>query len=290
MVSVVIPTFEQTTLFEKAVNSVVNQSYDNIEIIIVDDNKTEDYSQYVVEFLRGLDGLPGRKIVYIKNEINSGSVFSRNAGIDIASGQFITFLDDDDVYKKDKIKKQLSSMLDSNAGYSVCNLALTNDHKNYRYRHRKFLNYDESLLTKHRKYHIGGTSTFMFSGEFLKKIDGFSHSDHGDEYYLMEKAIKNSPHFVHVNIVGVVALTDNTKGLSSWKNKIKTENILFAYKMNNIEGLSKKDIRYIKMRHHASKGLAYYNGKRYSLFIKEAVIAVFYDPIGLINLLNNKDF
>lgn len=288
LVSVVIPTYNQKKFFKRAIDSVINQTYSNLEIIVVDDNNIEEYSQYVHEYVLKLSN-KYRNIRYVKNKINKGSVYSRNVGIKTSQGEYITFLDDDDFYREDKVKSQLMQMIIHKSDYSVCNISLTDNWSDFKVRKRNFINYNESLIKKHMKYHIAATSTFMFKSEFLLKIGGFSQSDFGDDYYLIEKAIKKSNKFIHVDYVGVVAYLDSNKGLSSWENKIITEEKLLKHKLSQNIDLSPQDLLYIKMRHHAVKGVAYFRGRRPIETVFHLGLSFFLHPLGFIKILLGKD-
>ena len=102
LISVIIPTYKRTfTKIEKAIKSVINQTYKNIEIIVIDDNSDKQYSQEVIKIK---DRYPQVKI--ISNNGNKGACAARNNGILNAKGEYIAFLDDDDIWKPDKLEKQ----------------------------------------------------------------------------------------------------------------------------------------------------------------------------------------
>lgn len=106
LVSIIIPTYNRPELLERACNTAFQQSYENIEIIVVDDNSPTDYS----EVLRVLEPL---NIKYTKRSANGGGSAARNTGIEIAKGEFIAFLDDDDLWHEQKIEKQIATLSES---------------------------------------------------------------------------------------------------------------------------------------------------------------------------------
>lgn len=286
-VSVIVPTYNQTEKFERAIRSIVNQNYKNIEIVVVDDNVNQKTSREIVRILKDINTVP---IIYYKNEVNVGSVMSRNKGIELSTGSYITFLDDDDYYDEEKIKKQLEKMLSNYSLYSVCNITLIHKNGLKKERNRHFLQKRESLITKHLKYHIAATSTFMFESSFLKEIGGFNNLDFGDDYYLMEKAIKKSDRFSHLNYTGVYADFDIESGLSSWENKIPTENQLFQHKSKSFNLLKKKDVRYVEMRHNLVKSYYYFKGKKYKDGIILLLKSFLVSPFNFINFLTQKHY
>lgn len=100
LVSVVIPTCNRSLLLSRALNSVMKQTYQNIEIIVVDDNSHDDTAQVVHKYI----SRASTPIKYLKNEVTMGACFTRNAGIALSSGEYITGLDDDDEFTPERIE------------------------------------------------------------------------------------------------------------------------------------------------------------------------------------------
>lgn len=99
LVTVYIPTFNRVELLKRAVESVRQQTHQNLEIIIVDDCSTDDTHEYLEEIAK-----QDSRIRYFIKEKNSGACVSRNIAIENAKGEFITGLDDDDYFLKDRIE------------------------------------------------------------------------------------------------------------------------------------------------------------------------------------------
>lgn len=102
--SVVIPTFKGNDTLEIAISSILNQSYDDFEIIISDDNEIGSKEQIATELIIEKEKKKSDKIIYLKNGHHNGS-YARNRGIKIANGDYITLLDDDDFYLTDYLKE-----------------------------------------------------------------------------------------------------------------------------------------------------------------------------------------
>ncbi len=101
LVSVIIPTYNRADLIQRAINSVRNQTYRNLEILVVDDGSL-DNTRSVVE------SIPDSRIRYMRHEKNRGlPAAARNTGIRAARGDFIAFLDDDDEWREDKLARQI---------------------------------------------------------------------------------------------------------------------------------------------------------------------------------------
>lgn len=99
LVTVYIPTFNRVELLKRAVDSVRKQTYQSLEIIIVDDCSNDGTHAYLEEIKK-----QDSRIRYFIKDKNSGACVSRNIAIDNASGEYITGLDDDDYFRKDRIE------------------------------------------------------------------------------------------------------------------------------------------------------------------------------------------
>lgn len=105
LVSVVIPTYGRSETLQRAIESVVHQTYQNTEILVVDDN--EPGSEISLEVKRLIDslGYPNLKLVTQERHINGAA--ARNAGIRVAKGEYIALLDDDDFFLPEKLEMQV---------------------------------------------------------------------------------------------------------------------------------------------------------------------------------------
>lgn len=120
MVSVIIPTYRRSEFLERAIKSVLLQSYQDIEIIVVDDNgKDTDFQINNQKIMNKYKNY--KNIKYIIHEKNLNGAAARNSGINIAKGKYITFLDDDDFFLKNRIKELvtiLENRKDFDAAYT----------------------------------------------------------------------------------------------------------------------------------------------------------------------------
>ena len=105
LVTVIIPYFKKRSYIKKTLESILNQSYQNFEIILIYDD--ESYSD--LEFIREIC-LLDRRINLIINDKSYGAGLSRNKGIVSAKGKFIAFIDSDDVWHERKLEKQITFM------------------------------------------------------------------------------------------------------------------------------------------------------------------------------------
>jgi len=100
LVSVIIPTYNRAHLLSRAIGSVLKQSYQDFELILVDDGSTDDTEKVV-------KGFHDERVRYISYEENRGGAAARNVGIQVAEGEYLAFLDSDDEWYLDKLERQL---------------------------------------------------------------------------------------------------------------------------------------------------------------------------------------
>ena len=284
LVSVVVATYNRDVTLVNALNSLAAQSYKDMEIVLVDDNGDEEWNKKVSSIVQKFKvTFPGMDIKYIANNPNQGSAKTRNIGIEAAHGEYITFLDDDDVYLPDKIKNQVEFMMSGKFDYSITDLILYNESdKEIDRRVRTYIkdNHISSLRMYHLKYHMTGTDTMMFKRDYLIKIGGFAPIDVGDEFYLMQRAIEAGGSFGYLSGCDIKAYVHTGEGgLSSGDGKIKGENALYEYKKTYFKYLSAKDIRYIKSRHYAVIAYAELRRKKHTSFIWNAMCSFSTAPI-----------
>lgn len=106
LVSVIIPTYRRADMLQRAIDSVLNQTYKNIEIIVVDDNNPGTIFRKNTEQLMN-QYEKNNKVIYVKHDRNKNGATARNTGMSYSKGDYICFLDDDDLYKPEKIQKQI---------------------------------------------------------------------------------------------------------------------------------------------------------------------------------------
>ncbi|MEC0267767.1 glycosyltransferase family 2 protein [Paenibacillus anseongense] len=105
LVSILIPTYNRPHYFELALQSAFNQTYDNIEII-VSDNSDNNQTQLIVQKYQAMPG--GAKIKYFKNPQNLGPIANQQQCLNLATGEFINYLMDDDLFHLQKIEKMMA--------------------------------------------------------------------------------------------------------------------------------------------------------------------------------------
>lgn len=118
LVSVIIPTYSRAEYIDRAIQSVLNQTYTNIEIIVVDDNNAESEERFFLEN-KMKKYKKKENIIYLKHEKNQNGAVARNSGLKKCNGDYITFLDDDDFFLKSRIEECVN-ILEKNIEYGGC--------------------------------------------------------------------------------------------------------------------------------------------------------------------------
>lgn len=115
LVSIIMPSYNTEQYIGESIKSVQAQTYENWELIIVDDCSTDNTDTAVEPFLSD------ERIRYLKNSRNSGAAVSRNYALREAKGKWIAFLDSDDLWLPDKLEKQINFMLENGYHFSYTN-------------------------------------------------------------------------------------------------------------------------------------------------------------------------
>jgi len=124
LVSIIIPIYKAEKYIEKCVSCVTNQSYDNLEIILVDDGSPDRSGEICDELAKG-----DARIKVIHKE-NGGAATARNAGLDIMSGEYVAFVDADDYMEPNYIETLYHTLESNHAQVSICSFKTVDEHGN----------------------------------------------------------------------------------------------------------------------------------------------------------------
>lgn len=116
LISIIIPVYNVEKYINKCLNSVFNQTYKNIEIIVVNDGSTDNCEKIILDNYKD-----EKRLIYIKKE-NGGLSSARNLGIEKSKGKYICFVDSDDWIEKDYIEKMYNMIIKDDSQICVCNM------------------------------------------------------------------------------------------------------------------------------------------------------------------------
>ncbi|WP_018983109.1 glycosyltransferase family 2 protein [Salinimonas chungwhensis] len=118
LVSVIIPTYNGADSIHRAINSVLAQQWGNVEILVVDDNGQDSNAQQDTQNV--INDIADDRILYIPHELNSNGAVARNTGIEAARGEFVGFLDDDDVYLPERLSRSVEFLSEHPECIGMC--------------------------------------------------------------------------------------------------------------------------------------------------------------------------
>ena len=182
LVTVIIPYYKKKNYIVQSVESAISQTYRNLEIIIIYDNESDSELDYI-KSLRNRDF----RIKLIINETNIGAGESRNKGIKFSKGKYISFLDADDLWEKNKIKTQLLFMQNGKCSISHTSYKMINEENNLigNRKARNFYNYKDII-----KSCDIGLSSVMLKKEIMSNDIKFSNLKTKEDFYLWLKILK----------------------------------------------------------------------------------------------------
>lgn len=183
LVSVIMPSYNTAKYIGETIKSVQAQTYENWELIIVDDCSTDNTDTAVEPFLSD------ERIRYLKNSRNSGAAVSRNYALREAKGKWIAFLDSDDLWLPDKLEKQINFMTENNykftyTDYKIC---LNGSWLPYIYTGPSVVN-----KQKMKNYCYFSTITVMYDRDYVGLVQ-IEDVKKNNDYAMWLKIIEKSP-------------------------------------------------------------------------------------------------
>ena len=182
LVSVIMPSWNTAKYIGESIQSVIDQTYKNWELIIVDDRSTDNTEEVINTF-------NDSRIRYYKNSNNLGAALTRNRALREAKGEWIAFLDSDDLWQPNKLKEQLGFMNKNNYVFSYHNYEKIDENSNS----LGICVTGPNVVTKRKMYHYGypGCLTFIYSAKFFGVIQ-IEDIKKNNDYAILLKLCKKS--------------------------------------------------------------------------------------------------
>ena len=121
-ISIIVPVYNVEKYVDNCISSILNQSYKNIELIIIDDKSTDDSYEIISKY--------SKKAIILQNKKNSGLSYTRNVGLDKATGDYISFIDSDDYIPENFYEELINSIESNKSDISVCDINIIQGKKN----------------------------------------------------------------------------------------------------------------------------------------------------------------
>ncbi len=213
-VDIILPNYNSSNYIIKTVNSILNQSYKNWKLIIVDDFSDEK----TIKILKKNFINKNIKIYFLKK--NRGAGFCRNYAIKKSSSPYLAFIDSDDIWEREKLKKQINFMKKNNYSFSYTDYVTFGD-KNRKIKTPKKINFSNFI-----KNTAIATSTMIVKRDKIKNIK-FTNSKICEDYYFKCKLLKK--------VKFAYCLKKNLTKYRVRKNSLQSsnlQNIYWIYKIN----------------------------------------------------------
>lgn len=196
LVSCIIPTFNRADLLKNAIDSTLSQTVTDWELIIVDDGSVDNTSELVLSYCA-----KDKRIKYYKNPGKGGSS-ARNFGVSKAQGEYIAFLDDDDVSLPHRFQSQLSAAKKSGSGFIV---------SGYEVRDRSTNKLKSQVRLELKGMGAGFPSRWLLKKELFKKVNGFDEDFPSmQDIELSYRLAEHEVFVLHDDIVATIYPTKNS--------------------------------------------------------------------------------
>ena len=246
LISIIVPVYKVEKYIHKCIDSIINQTYSNLEIILVDDGSPDNCAKICDEY-----ALKDERINVIHQK-NMGLSEARNRGIQISKGKYIGFVDSDDYIEPTMFQDLYNALIDNNADISICNFYIINNKEKVLKNNFKSINYTkiealkEILLDKNIQSYAWNK---LYKRELFKNIKypiGKKYEDIGTTFYLFEKSNKISyienPEYNYLNREDSIVFNYNYQTIIDY-----IEIIIERYKYvdNKYEQLKKYNFYYL---------------------------------------------
>ncbi len=245
--TVVIPTYNRPEMLKRAIGSVIEQTFGEIEIIVVDDHSTEDTALVVSSFCDS-------RIRYMMNHRTKGACGARNVGVFSANGKWVAFLDDDDIWLPDKLSKQYEAIRSAKATVGL----VCSDYAIFKGEDQKPLiikNRPSGWVADKILYGgiIGCLSSTCIRSDILRKIEGFDESFPSNQDQDLWLRVAEFSEFTHVPATLVSMYQEYRKDRIGQNAKSKLEGYIML--RNKYSGVVNKSLR---LRHHLESHILTY--------------------------------
>ena len=229
-VDIIIPVYNSKNFILQTLKSVIRQTYKNWRIVLVDDNSNDGTNEIIRNFIN--NNINKRKIIFIKNKKNKGQAYSRNLALKYCNSEYIAFIDSDDLWEKNKLKKQIKYMLNNGYSFTYSDYKTIKKNKIKIIKTPNFFNYKKFV-----KNTSIATSTMILKKKILNNIF-FPKLKLCEDYYFKCKLLKSNDAYKCSNIYSFYRLRDNSLQSNRFRSIFALWNInKNLNKMNYIDNL-----------------------------------------------------
>lgn len=242
LVSIIIPTYKRADMLKRAIDSALRQTYKNIEVIVVDDNDPDtEYRKITEDIMRPYQN--ELRVVYIQHLKNMNGAVARNTGIKASKGDWISFLDDDDLYLPEKVEKQVNYLKEHKEHNAVYCGRIQKG--------KRIMGVISGDLSQHllQLSFTPTTPALMFRRSVFEQIGGF------DEQFRRHQDLELLLRYFKTNTIGAVSEPLVEIGQNEGENELHGK--LLEKNKQTFLDLFRSDIEQIEMKNSGFKNRVY---------------------------------
>jgi len=277
MISIIVPTYNKASILKTTIHELLKQTHKDIEIVVVNDSSSDNSDEII-------KNIKNNKIKYIQHEQRLGATVARISGINKCNGEFIAFLDDDDVWNYNKLSLQNKILKKySDLDFVMCDYVVNNQINNFSY--TVHLN---AFAENFKKAIVSGPGPFLqcclFKNTFIKQhlalFDSLAEPSEDWDWFL--SLSKNNPKTYNINSV-LFQWNYNSLSQSSNKNKetAAIEYIINKHKKYILNSSSKNNLA---LQYRRIAGM-YFENNNVKMANKYYNDAFAYNPLSIKNIV-----
>lgn len=222
LVSIITPMYNSEKYISEMIESVINQSYSNWELIIVDDSSIDTSCSIVENYI-----LKNNKIKLIKQKTNNGPAEARNIGIRNSKGKYIAFLDSDDLWHKEKLKIQIKFMTENNIALTCTSYEIVS--YNLKSSYGKFIVPSKITYKDMLKKNYFSCDTVVINKDYMKNINMESFEKHEDYITWLKYLKEVNLAYGISDVLAYYRISDNTRSSSKKNNIIPLYKVYYKF-------------------------------------------------------------
>lgn len=207
LVSVIVPSFNYQCYITDCLKSILNQSYNRIELIIIDDCSSDKSCEFIKEFIDNSESLNRfENIIFIRHNENKGAHFTINEGVEKASGEYVAIINADDLYEYNRFEEIIPRMIENKSHIAFGRINIIDEESNLLFNEESNDFIDTNLNTTHFKYVSHAlilknvaisTGNFVFKRELYYELDGFRNFKYIHDWdFILRASLLTEPLFV----------------------------------------------------------------------------------------------
>lgn len=281
LVTVVVPTYKRASRLGRALDSILAQTYGNLEVLVVNDNVPNSEFDGPTEVELSKYELRDSRVRHVHTTGKTGGGAARNFACRQAHGEYLAFLDDDDLFLPDKIETQLDFI--QQHGLDMCWQDVNwFDDRGTLVEHRRLdhcVDFTrEGLLRAHLLTPISPTAIYMLKKSLFDRTEGFGEVATGQDWWLMLRCIEAGAVIGYMPEVHVHQILHKGERLSLGANKVAGEGARHEVVKGYYPLLTKKERAYVEFRHNAVLAFSSVRSKKPATAVGYAVKAFVASP------------